>query len=223
MFEVNHINLDYPTYHKSYAINLGVRACKHDLIVILDSDRVLPANYFTDLAASFKPKTAVTPLHIRELFLSVTDAQIEKGEYNYTTETRSVNAEPERRNLFSGNTMILKEDFVGSGGFDEKYVGYGFHDNDMTMTVMAYGVKPVFLDVIELHLYHPKEIIWNGQKMASYGSVVCAVNALYYLNKWKLPKTDRVYTLLAEAWRRVHDAPEELRNAFLKAQNVNVS
>lgn len=219
-FDARHINLGLNTYHRGRAVNTGVAAAANDIIVILDSDRVLPAGYFTTAAASLRPSTAATAARISELPSFYSDDEIDAQAWEFTKdEARSPTAEPEMKNLFSGNTMMWRADYLRCGGFDEGYIGYGFNDNDMTLTAMRAGVRPVFHDAVELHLYHPKEFFHAGSPVASYGSVMCAINCMRFMDKWGVKPTDKVADLMGRARKALQDAPEHMRTRFLAAAN----
>ena len=67
-----------------------------------------------------------------------------------------------KKNLFSGNTIFYKQDYLDCGGMDESFVGYGFADNDMNLNVISKGYKAVWLNDLEIHLNHNIEFLYEN-------------------------------------------------------------
>jgi hypothetical protein len=176
------VNLRFSCMEKCKALNQGVRESVSDRIVILDSDRILPPGYFSDVLRCLKPGTAVTTKLIHRVMHSSADVDIESGDYNFQLEHRSVSNDPYNRNLFAGNVAIHKSDYWNAGGMDEEYVGYGFEDSDMAMRVVQSGIKPVFRSDAELHLFH---------EPATYGPTdqkkLFLNNGIRYCKNWNIP------------------------------------
>jgi GT2 family glycosyltransferase len=112
--------------------------------------------------------------------------------------------------------MMRKETYLALGGFDERYEGYGFADNDMTRKAEVAGLDVVFLDDEELHLFHGKEIYWDGRRYeASEFQILSAINAIKYHKKWDLLWGNEMSRLVEQVLKRVDEFPEEWRNEFL--------
>lgn len=192
--------LDIDTYKKPLMCNIGVGLASSDIIVILDSDRILPENYFYN-NLQIKPKEIITTKYLRGY----------KANGSSFIENRSMNNEINCKNLFSGNTMMWKSDWFGA---DESFIGYGSADNDMTATALQTCFS-TFLDVEERHLYHATEIIFGGRKLKNMEwGLIAFTNLLRYVKKWKIDKP-KVFRD-AEWWKRnIHKYPEDLRDFFL--------
>ncbi|MGL5621235.1 galactosyltransferase-related protein, partial [Cetobacterium sp.] len=52
---------------------------------------------------------------------------------------------------------LFKEDYLKVNGYDEKYQGWGYEDDDFGNRLCIAGVKSreLLTDLIQLHLYHP--------------------------------------------------------------------
>lgn len=157
------INMCLSDYQKTLMCNTGVGKAKGEIVALMDSDRVMPAGYFSSIAESLRPKEFVTCEKLLKLTRSHTDEEIEKGEIEFEEDFRSKGWEIWRKNLFSGNTVFHKEDYLLSGGQDESFSGYGFADNDMTRNVMTKGFSVRWTKEEELHLFHPAEIMESGR------------------------------------------------------------
>ena len=104
------MNLD--SYHKPKMCNFGVKKSNYELVALMDSDRVLPKNYFYENMISIKKKQMITTTHFHNLKTEYTDDEIKKNKYEYITEYRSESDELIMKNLFSGNTLFFKSDYL---------------------------------------------------------------------------------------------------------------
>lgn len=175
-------NLKCPYMEKCKLVNHAVKVSQSDILVFLDSDRVLPKGYFQQVIENLKPNTAVTSKILYRLTKPFSDQNIVDGKYTYEEENRSTENKPLMRNLFAGNCVMKKEDFNKAGGMDEDYVGYGFEDHDMTNRIVAAGIQPIWRDDIELHLYHERLTYGSGDQKKMFLD-----NGLRYCRKWNLP------------------------------------
>ncbi len=182
-FTINKIELNSSTYNKPKMCNLGVKNSKYDIIALLDSDRILPNNYFFDTCKSIQKGSFITTKYIKCLSKNYEDFDIEKELFKHSIEEKSTKNENRKKNMFSGNTVFYKEDYLTSGGMDENYIGYGFADTDMTKNVENYNL--IYKKLCEIHLYHEKYIIYNNEKEKLF-NIFTIINALYYFKKWKL-------------------------------------
>ena len=180
------INLGAEDYRKTVMCNLGVREAKGEVVALLDSDRVLPHGYFSSAAAGLRRGEFVSCSRMLRITEPRTDEQLEREEFAYHEEFRSHGWCLWRRNLFSGNTMFHRSDYLGAGGMDESFVGYGFADNDMTRKVISMGFRARWIDATELHLYHAKEALEGGSMVGERGRTRKAHdNMCKFLKKWK--------------------------------------
>ena len=53
--------------------------------------------------------------------------------------------------------VMYKKDYIAVNGYDEKYMGWGYEDDDFGNRLYVYGVKgrEYTKNPIQLHLYHP--------------------------------------------------------------------
>jgi hypothetical protein len=182
--------------HLPYVTNLGVDNSDEEKIIILESDRILPPGYFKNTIDSMKPGVVTSPKQMIKLSEDVDDNTIEflvnnvhdrKDSLNYTHirhhEDRSDTNKMGQKNVFSGNTAIMKSDYIKAGKMDESYIGHGWADTDMTDTVIKAGMEIQFIpDVMEIHLFHELKtyatVNYLGDRFVE--------NGLYYCKKWNL-------------------------------------
>jgi hypothetical protein len=181
----------------------GVCSARYDIILYLDSDRLLPSNYMELLLSNVKEGVFVfTSLH----FLMMGDLEVGEckklladprpgvftepsylGKFRY--EPRFQNPIPgSGKNVMSGNTAFTKQTFLSLGGIDPWYRGHGaFADTDFHMQAAQAGCQFVDLKVPELHCKHPK-LDNNDLELEETGLRLLSLdNFIYYCNKWKLP------------------------------------
>jgi len=209
------INLKMDTYRKPKQCNEGVKAATNKIVALLDSDRILPKNYFAEQSSKLVEKEFITTTHLLKCKKPYEDHQIDEFKFEGLKEFRSKTIEIQRKNLFSGNTLFYKKDYLDCGGMDENYVGYGYADNDMTRTVEKYGCISTYVDCPEIHLWHPVEINYEGHRLQMF-KIISATNLMYYCKKWQL-KDLKAETIIQEVYKNINKFPEKLQDQFKKA------
>lgn len=176
-------NMELSEMGMAKQLNFGVEKSNADIIVLLDSDRVLSEGYYERVLDKIQEKQMYSCLRMVRVTRMVADEDIISCQYPSYKEWRSMTNESLSRNIFSGNVTFLKSDFYECGCADEGYVGYGWEDHDMTKRMEKIGVKPVFVEEdLELHLWH---------EFFTYGTQdqkkLFVKNGVRYCRKWKVP------------------------------------
>lgn len=179
------VNLGLPEFNKPVMVNHAVREAAGDRIVILDGDRILPVGFFARWLAAVMPGQIVCPERLYKLDRPYTDEQIEVGAVNKSEDFRVPAVAPGRKNAFSGMAVMCKSDYWLAGGMDESLVNYGCSDTDFTMTCLRAGLKIVYTDDEELHLWHTVNMTYENFFLVNLKSV-CR-----YCRKWRaaVPET----------------------------------
>jgi hypothetical protein len=163
------------------ALNAGVGAARHETLLYLDGDRVLPRNYLGLCLESVQPGTVLysesffrirrfVPLALLKNIRDDPQAHrdILTQEYRLAVPAADYGKCP-----FSGNACMLKKDYLAAGGFDPRYVGYGFPDTDFFLAWTRQGFAFRQVPGTELHQYHEPSVpletyrrmnLWNGLK-----------------------------------------------------------
>jgi len=189
----DHFNLNLDRMHLPHVTNFGVSRATADKLFILESDRILPAGYFEDVYNKLWYGKQITTTNMLKLARESTDEEIVRGKFDYTEEHRTDSGQLGMRNMWSGNTAIMRQDFIKVGTMDETYKGYGWADCDMTLAVEAAGIQSIFRPEIELHLWHPSMTYGDGDQKKMFID-----NGLYFCKKWKQPLPDFLRKDIAE-------------------------
>lgn len=174
-----HFDLEIEEMKLAYMTNFGVSNTETDRLVLLESDRILPADYFDKVLNQLGPKKCITCKNMKKLTKPVTDEEIVNNQFEYKDEDRSEENLIGQRNMWSGNTAFWKKDFFDAEQMDEGYVGYGWADSDTTQKMNEIRVQNIFMDDIELHLWH---------EPLTYGKLdqkeLFIQNGIRYCKKW---------------------------------------
>ena len=211
---VKTVGLNLNTYHKPKQCNIGVKLAKYPVVALLDSDRILPKNYFFERCREIKRNQFITCSFLHNCKNIYSDHDILQNTIEYEFEEKSKVNEVRYKNLFSGNTLFYKDQYLACGGMDENYFGYGFADNDMTKTVESYGMEPIFHDIPEIHLWHKKEIMYQGVAHDDF-RIISAINMLYYCKKW-FTHCENTYVFCQEILKDIDMFDNKYKNKFLK-------
>lgn len=157
------LNLELSSYQKPKMCNIGVLEASNEIIALLDSDRILPYKYFEKNAKKIKPKQFLSTTKLFKLIKDYTDEDIELNNFEYIEDEKSKRGSYLKKNLFSGNTMFFKKDYLDCEGMDEDFIGYGFADNDMSIKVSSRNYKILWLNEMELHLHHEAEFLYQNE------------------------------------------------------------
>ena len=182
---LKHFNMEEEEMILAKMVNCGVRNATSNIVIVLESDRILPAGYFEQVFEQLKPNVSITCRNMKKLKSPATNEQIKNNEFEYNEEHRSEENNIGVRNMWSGNTAFWKQDFLDAEMMDEGYVGYGWADSDMTNKMKEIGVKNIFRDEIELHLWHPPQTYGKSDQKALF-----IQNGIRYCRKWRIEYPD---------------------------------
>lgn len=177
-----HVNLNLPHMQLPFVTNLGVSYSECSKLIILESDRILPANYFASVIDQLKEGIQITTKNMLKLTKPATDENITSNVFESKEEHRSKSNQIGMRNVWSGNTALMREDFEKAGKMDLNYHGYGWADSDMTWAMESIGVQSIFRDELELHLWHEPMTYGSGDQKKMFID-----NGLRFCKKWNQP------------------------------------
>jgi hypothetical protein len=163
-----------PNMQKCKAINHGAKLAAANKIILLDSDRILPPGYFLKVLTTLQPKTVVSARTTHRLTRMATDQEI--NEVPFKLEPRK------HTNIFSGNASFYVSDYWAAGGMNEKYIGYGWEDDDMSQRMLHSRANFVYREEIEIHLHHHRDSYGTGDQKIMYLN-----NGIRFHSEWNLP------------------------------------
>ena len=191
-------------FNWSKAWQTGVEASKFDTILYLDSDRIFPKHYLSEIKRAIHNDNgcfAYTPNLFTIEKYPGTEAieellKLEPTELMKFANTKGLMFEPRfskpthfpGKNAMSGSVAFTKETFKKSGGVDPWYEGHGaFADSDYFMQTYKSGFTFFTLPHIpEFHFGHTKRDsnnnILSDKEIAKQG----LNNFIYYCNKWNI-------------------------------------
>lgn len=212
------INFGMDSYEKSYMTNRAVEQSSGEIVVLLDSDRILPKDYFFRAAKMIRQNTIITTERMYNLDKDYKDSEIENGEVAKTPDFRSKELLGRKKNTFAGNTVMMKSDFFG---YDESFTSYGFADTDMSRSALHRGMNVIYLEDEELHLWHPKEIYRKGELLeVKLFQIIVATNALRYCNKWNTPLDEGIKEVMVFAERDHSIYDSGLYKEYVKERTI---
>lgn len=214
------LNLNLKNYHKSFMTNFAVNKSSGKFLILLDSDRILPKNYFFNSIMQSSINSVLSTENLYQLDKTYSDEEIEFKKIKKIPDFRKKNAEGRFKNLFAGNTVISKKAYEKIGGYDESFIGYGFADNDMSRKALNNNLNIIWLSHEELHLFHEKNICWN-EKIINQETfkIITAINSLNYYKKWNLKIDKNVKVLLNIIENNIKEFPFELQELYKKAKS----
>lgn len=169
--------------HLPLLTNEGIELASSDKIVVLESDRILPAGYFAEALEELHEGVEITTRKMVKLTAPATNDDIVQGNYESTCDDRSPACEFGIKNIWSGNTTLMKSDFNKVGQMDLFYKGYGWADCDMTLTMEQAGIRSIYKDnYTEIHLWHEGQTYGNGGQKQMYFD-----NCIYLCKKFGKP------------------------------------
>lgn len=213
-FKIKHIYQEDKGFRKTRALNNAVRESEGDYLIFCDQDLIFPNDYIEKILKNAKKNEYLmgrahnTEIDEKNIILKKLN---EAKDYSLIEEVipksysedmlHQYKLDKKRRilqRLFLNKRGIrlagmsyglFKDDYLKVNGYDEKYQGWGYEDDDFGNRLCVSGVKSRELktDMIQLHLYHPfdpskkkslneeyyykrkKEIFKNNDYFCKYG------------------------------------------------------
>lgn len=213
-FKIKHIYQEDKGFRKTRALNNAVRESEGDYLIFCDQDLIFPNDYIEKILKNAKKNEYLmgrahnTEFDEKNIILKKLN---ETKDYSLIEEVipksysedmlHQYKLDKKRRilqRLFLNKRGIrlagmsyglFKDDYLKVNGYDEKYQGWGYEDDDFGNRLCVSGVKSRELktDMIQLHLYHPfdpskkkslneeyyykrkKEIFKNNDYFCKYG------------------------------------------------------
>lgn len=193
-FEIIEIPRKKDLYCWADALNTGVKKATREIILYMDSDRIVPTSFlikvqqiinrrcFVFLSRMYSLRGNVDLQYIRKLRNDINNGSLDKHKKNLKADHRTLNPlNIDKKNPMSGCVAFYQDDFLALGGFDASFVGWGYPDYDffMNLTKNKYQLTPI--KGVEIHQHHTYNI------KPDLRHAMNAWNCARYHDKWKLP------------------------------------
>lgn len=152
-------NTGWDTFCKSKFINKGVAKARHDNILITDIDVVFVKNAILKGIQNLQDHCAVLPFSVIYYLNKSTAEKI--LERKPIWQMPKVRLEKQKKRIRiglkpNGMHLLTKEAWRKSGGYDERYVGWGSEDSAFLASLITMNEKEILrLDAPAYHLWHP--------------------------------------------------------------------
>lgn len=176
----------------------AITAAKFDIILYIDSDRIIPVEFLMKCREIASENTFVFPKRLYQLKFDVPIALLRslrdnpKDSNDVYADHRVFNdpiAAIRKKNPMSGCVSFTKETFWRSGGLDPSFCGWGYPDTDYFMTTFKQGCKFIAVDCDELHLHH------NYQPGVLQYRLMNLYNGVLFCKKWDLEIPNQIKNL----------------------------
>ncbi len=161
--------------------NKSVAASSGDYIIQIDGDLILHRDFIKDHVESSKPNHYISGgrTYLNRQFSELLCREGKLRNLNFLTHGiegkreyairiplfSKIFASRYRtgRNGLGCNLSFFKKDFVAINGYDERFEGYGYEDNDLESRLKNNGVKKLYLkfSAIAFHLWHREASMHN--------------------------------------------------------------
>jgi len=145
-------------YNRAWALNVGARAARGELLILHDSDLLMPAAYLSETWNRYREGYEIVRL---TRFIFYADQGSTDRCIGGTCEPAQIVIERLRQNTAGGTLALSRNAFVGLGGMDEEFVGWGCEDDEFlertsTRNTWDWTYLPM------LHLRHARQPDWKA-------------------------------------------------------------
>jgi hypothetical protein len=149
-------------FNKSWGLNVAARLAHKPILIAGDADVIAPHMLAEAVELCRQGMAAVKPY--REI-IDLTPEETKRvraGEWSFAP-ARQRDAPPSREGgqefiVFAGGLFVIRRDaYLGIGGFDERFLGWGGEDDAMSAKIRRMRIATVEIDAQPaLHLWHPR-------------------------------------------------------------------
>lgn len=140
---------DSGSFKKSLLYNLGFKLCKSDYILFLDSDVLLPFKNIESLL------NCNTYSHLIKPFNSVYNLNEEQSSDILQNQSVDLSSCEMESRFGKFGFIVSKEQFKRCGGFDDRFVGWGWEDIDFIENKLKIPNFDILDNIFGVHLFHP--------------------------------------------------------------------
>lgn len=163
---------------KSWALNIGIRNSNNDIISILDSDLIIPENYFEKNIKLMDDKNIF--LHVIPSYTSNKESFDFMFDENKSWNEKTLYKTNHLKEDATGPVIFRKFQAYDIGGFNENLFGWGVEDTDFQDRLINKGYKRIRVideTIAPIHLEHDKKF---DEKFFENGQYNLYISKLYY-------------------------------------------
>ena len=137
-------------WSRSKALNIGINNASGDYVLFVDADCVIPTMYASECSQLCGPSTFTISTYYDALPKTASTG-------NYAQLFQDIIAQGVKDTRYCGFSHICarRDWFIGSGGFNEEYSGWGAEDDEVNLRLKRSGYKERYTEVHPIHLWHP--------------------------------------------------------------------
>jgi hypothetical protein len=213
-FDILEVQRPGPYYCWATVWEAALSRARYENILYLDSDRILPGDYFRRALAELADDTFVFPARLYNLEADVPTDVLKRIRDNVGSYPHLLRADHRvwddpassvrRKNPMSGCVAFTKTTYRNSGGMDSAYTGWGYPDTDYFTKTFRAGCRFVPIDCDELHLKHGYR--QGPRNSARLFCLTNLWNGVYYHRKWMLPLDEELHYLASVLGVTIQDA-----------------
>lgn len=181
-FKIKHVYQEDKGFRKTRALNNGVKNAEGEILVFCDQDLVFPKDHLENIVKNLKENEFLNyrPQNTEEKekneILTLLNEGIEYEDIlqrlnigDKKAEVEHLKKDRKRRWLYTLNLnkrgvklvgmsyALTKESYIKVNGYNEKFQGWGFEDDDFGNRLYALGIKgrEIKDENLSFHLWHP--------------------------------------------------------------------
>lgn len=143
-------------FNRSAARNAGVEESTSDVSVIIDADNYIPISQIWDAIKWAERKDALIKPFRWFGYLTEESTNLFYNLYgDPVTDFEPTYLDPPQEDFTGGAYVMKKWLWKKLGGMDEGFVGWGAEDDAFHLLCKNSGVRTIYVDGHDYHLYHP--------------------------------------------------------------------
>ena len=156
-------------FHKSRALNIGIRAAKTKFVCLTDIDQLFQPNFFDVVMQELRNKNSF--VRCTTHFLPSMPAKMQPTNINRSTYfkllklvTKTAVKKPHGEGCCHG---VSKDLLLKINGYDEAYIGWGFEDKDLALRLRGVGAQIVWISkkTSMIHMPHSRDKAYFAPKV----------------------------------------------------------
>lgn len=179
------------SFHKTRALNIGIKTVKTGYVCMTDSDQIFQSNFFGIVAHVLKnnPNGFVQckTYFLRGIPNNSTADELTPVLYHHILKFAKDDnfKKPHGEGCCHG---VSHKWLMSVNGHDEKYIGWGYEDKDLVLRATHSGLRVIWIDhaTSMVHIPHQRDISYFGYEVRHK-------NELYY--KSKLPNVNPIVNI----------------------------